>query len=59
MSTETVRDFPAIMHDAVTTIPVIIPAFDYADAVAVADRVTAPGQLWAGFDVVVLDRPAH
>ena len=54
MSAEAIKEFPAIMHDPVTTIPVIIPALDYADAVQVADRATAPGQLWAGFKVIVL-----
>lgn len=57
MSVEQVRDFPVIMHDPTTAIPVVVPAVDYADAVAVADRVTGPGQLWDGFDVVVLDAP--
>lgn len=54
---ETMREYPAIMFDATTTIPVLVPAFDYADAISVSDRVTAPGQLWGGFDVIVLDRP--
>lgn len=51
---DTLRDYPAIMHDATTTIPVLVPAFDYADAIKVADQVTAPGQLWDGFQVIVL-----
>lgn len=55
---ETVRDYPAIMFDPTTTIPVVVPAFDYADALRVADQVTGPGRLWDGFDVIVLDRPA-
>lgn len=59
MSTDTVREYPAIMHNPTTTIPVIVPAFDYADAVRVADQVTAPGQLWAGFDVIILACPDH
>lgn len=54
---ESVRDFPAIMFDQTTTIPVLVPAFDYADAVQVAARTTRPGQLWYGYDVVVLDSP--
>lgn len=54
---EAVRDYPAIMHDPTTTIPVIIPAFDYADAVRVAAEETSPGQLWHGYSVVILDRP--
>lgn len=52
---ETVRNFPAIMFDPTTTIPVIVPAFDYDDALRVADSVTGPGRLWDGFDVIVLD----
>ena len=55
---ETLSDYPAIMHDPTTTVPVLIPAFDYADAVRVADQVTAPGRLWEGFDVIILDNPA-
>lgn len=54
---ESVRTYPAIMHDPTTTIPVIIPASDYADAVRVAAEETGPGQLWYGYSVVILDRP--
>lgn len=54
---ESVRAYPAIMHDPTTTIPVIIPAVDYADAVRVAAEETGPGQLWNGYSVVILDRP--
>lgn len=54
---ETVREYPAIMFDPTTTIPVLVPAFDYDDAIKVGDRVTAPGQLWGGFDIIVLDSP--
>jgi hypothetical protein len=59
MSTETVREYPAIMHNPTTTIPVIVPAFDYADAVRVAAQATGPGELWHGFDTIVLDRPGN
>lgn len=54
---DTARDYPAIMHDATTTVPVIIAASDYADAVRVADTITGPGHLWHGFDTIVLDAP--
>jgi hypothetical protein len=54
---DTVRVYPAIMHDPVTTIPITILADDYADAVRAADQATAPGQLWHGFDTIVLDKP--
>jgi len=55
---DTARVYPAIMHDPVTTVPIIILADNYADALRVADQGTAPGELWHGFDVIVLDRPA-
>ena len=54
---DTMRDFPAIMFDPTTTVPVIIPAFDYEDATRAAYSVTRPGELWHGFDAIVLDRP--
>ena len=54
---DTTRDYPAIMFDPTTTIPVLVQASGYSDAVRVAHKSIGPGQLWDGFDVIVLDSP--
>lgn len=47
-------EFPAIMHVDGTTVPVIILAPSYERCLADADHATGPGQLWDGWECIVL-----
>lgn len=47
-------EFPAIMHVDETTIPVIILAPSYERCLADVDHATGPGQLWDGWNCLVL-----